>query len=233
MNILSVRSNFAYEQCMRAGRERLLVHFPKTEFFYPQLSIVTGQKSPPGFSTEFKIVLFLAVVLLSASLAFFIRGLGHQIEQIERGFKDHPVAFGSALDPVSVTVTATLCDDNHRGTRWLERKAPTTTWIPSVETTQVSTASSITPFVIAPSRTDTKRPETTSSLTLSAVEEGVALSSGSSIAGEESGLLPMHHIISVYWPTYDWRTTLEKVLETVDVAWQIFRKVYHYPLDPP
>ena len=218
---------------MRTGRERLLLHFAKAEFFYPQLSIVTGQRSRTGSSTGFKILLFLAVVLLSAGLAFFIHGLGHQIERIEQGFKDHSVVY-DPVDPVSVTVTTTLCDDNHRGTWWLEHKLPTATWTPSPETIRLRTASSITPSFIAPSRTDASRPETTSSLTLSAVEEEVASPSGSSIVDEESkSLLPMHHIISVYWPTYDWRVTLEKVMETVDVAWQIFRKVYHYPLDPP
>jgi len=222
---------------MRTGGERLLLHFAKAEFFYPQLSIVTGQslaRAPTGSSTGFKILLFMTAVLLSAGLAFFIHGLGHQIERIERGFNDRPVVFGSA-DPVSVTVTTTLCDDTHRGTWWLEHKLPTTTWTPSTEATQLRTASSITSSFIAPSRTDAARLETTSSLTFSAVEE-VASPSGSSIADEESkGLLPMHHIFSVYWPIYDydWRRTLEKVMESVDVAWQIFRKVYHYPLDPP
>ena len=220
---------------MKTERERLLIHFAKAEFFYPQLSIVTGQRPPSGSSTGFKILLLLTVVLLSAGLAFFLHGLGHQIGRIEQGFKNHPVVFGS-VDPPSVTVTTTLCDDHHRGMWWMEHKLPTTTWTSSLETTQLRTVSSITPSFIAPTRTDATRSETTSSLTLSAVEEEVASSFGSSmtIVDEESqGLLPIHHIISMYWPTYDWRTTLEKVMETVDVAWQIFRKVYHYPLDPP
>lgn len=45
--------------------------------------------------------------------------------------------------------------------------------------------------------------------------------------------LPIQHILNFTWPVHDFHMAVDTVLKTVDKVWQMFRKVYHYPLDPP
>jgi hypothetical protein len=50
---------------------------------------------------------------------------------------------------------------------------------------------------------------------------------------EDYALLPWQYMLSFSWPGDDLRATFDKVMETLETIWEIFRKVYHYPLDPP
>jgi hypothetical protein len=53
---------------------------------------------------------------------------------------------------------------------------------------------------------------------------------------EHYGLIPLHNLLTSSWSEqhkYVLKQVLEKVINTVEVVWNIFRKVYHYPLDPP
>jgi hypothetical protein len=53
---------------------------------------------------------------------------------------------------------------------------------------------------------------------------------------ERYGLMPVDNLFSFTWPDEyadSLKRTLAKVVGTMEVVWNIFRKVYHYPLDPP
>jgi len=46
----------------------------------------------------------------------------------------------------------------------------------------------------------------------------------------------LHNMFGSTWSEqhkYALKQALEKVVATMEVVWNIFRKVYHYPLDPP
>ena len=50
------------------------------------------------------------------------------------------------------------------------------------------------------------------------------------------GLVPLHNMFTSWWSDqheYIPKQVLEKLIATMEVVWSIFRKVYHYPLDPP
>jgi hypothetical protein len=58
-----------------------------------------------------------------------------------------------------------------------------------------------------------------------------------SVHGEHNALLPLEHPL-LLWPIrFDLPFTREQALEAVEhgvsVAWQILRRLYHFPLDPP
>jgi hypothetical protein len=53
---------------------------------------------------------------------------------------------------------------------------------------------------------------------------------------ENYGLVPLRDIFISWWSDqekYVPKQVLEKLINTIEVVWNIFRKVYHYPLDPP
>ena len=53
---------------------------------------------------------------------------------------------------------------------------------------------------------------------------------------ENYGLVPFHNMFISWWSDrhkYVPQQVLEKLIDTIEVVWSIFRKVYHYPLDPP
>ena len=53
---------------------------------------------------------------------------------------------------------------------------------------------------------------------------------------ENYGVIPLYDMFAFSWSEqhkYVLKQVLEKVIDTVEVVWNIFRKVYHYPLDPP
>lgn len=58
-----------------------------------------------------------------------------------------------------------------------------------------------------------------------------------SVHGEHGALLPLEHPF-LLWPVrFELPFTTEQALEVVEhgfsVAWQILRRLYHFPLDPP
>ena len=53
---------------------------------------------------------------------------------------------------------------------------------------------------------------------------------------EDYGLIPLRNMFASSWTDQHkvvLKQVLEKVIVTIDVVWDVFRKVYHYPLDPP
>jgi hypothetical protein len=55
--------------------------------------------------------------------------------------------------------------------------------------------------------------------------------------GEYNALLPLEHL-PLLWPVnFELPFTREQALEAIEhslgVAWQILRRLYHFPLDPP
>ena len=53
---------------------------------------------------------------------------------------------------------------------------------------------------------------------------------------EKYALLPPQYMYDAWpkiWLEFDYRLALEKVADGLGVMWEILRKAYHYPMDPP
>jgi hypothetical protein len=86
----------------------------------------------------------------------------------------------------------------------------------------------------------TRLPEWTSFSTQSSLpwhraEDALANEPSESIL-ENYELAPFYDMFTSWWSDqhkYVPKQVLEKLIDTMEAIWSIFRKVYHYPLDPP
>jgi hypothetical protein len=98
------------------------------------------------------------------------------------------------------------------------------------------TATDVLPLIVT-----TRLPEWTSFSTQSSLpwhrgEEDALIDEPSGSILENYGLVPFHNMFTSWWSDqhkYVPKQVLEKLIDTMEVIWSIFRKVYHYPLDPP
>ena len=92
---------------------------------------------------------------------------------------------------------------------------------------------------ILPITATTRLPEWTSLSTQSSLPwhmaEDALLDEPSGSILEYYGLVPFHNMFTTWWSDQKYvpKQVLEKLIDTMEVIWSIFRKVYHYPLDPP
>lgn len=134
-----------------------------------------------------------------------------------------------------MTVTTTLYGS--AGTRWWFGEQPITeTSVASSTHTVVPSSSAVlsspviegtvttTPTILHSSYHDTSTTETS----LSNMPSQLILKS--------FGLVPIENMFTFTWSDEHLETikyALEKVIGTMESVWNLFRKVYHYPLDPP
>lgn len=67
-------------------------------------------------------------------------------------------------------------------------------------------------------------------------EEDALIDEPSESILENYGLVTFHNMFTSWWSDqhkYVPKQVLEKLIDTMEVIWNIFRKVYHYPLNPP
>ena len=93
---------------------------------------------------------------------------------------------------------------------------------------------------VPPLTVTTRLPEWTSFSTQSSLPwhgaEDALIDEPSGSILENYGLVPFHNMLTSWWSDqhkYVPKQVLEKLIDTMEVIWSIFRKVYHYPLDPP
>jgi hypothetical protein len=91
---------------------------------------------------------------------------------------------------------------------------------------------------VLPTTVTTRLPEWTSFSTKSSysAEEDALIDEPSGSILENYGLVPFHNMFTSWWSDqhkYVPKQVLEKLMDTMEIIWSIFRKVYHYPLDPP
>lgn len=143
----------------------------------------------------------------------------------------------SWTDVLPFTMTTTV-HDNTATSRWsdnsCEETIPADMWSTS-RPSPSPTATDIPPITVT-----TRLPEWTSFSTQSTlpwhVEEDALIDEPSGSILENYGLVPFHNMFTSWWSDqheYVPKQVLEKLIDTMEVIWSIFRKVYHYPLDPP
>ena len=137
------------------------------------------------------------------------------------------------------TMTTTI-HDNMATSRWsgescgdIGETIPVDMWSTSLP--------SPSPMTDVLSITATRLPEWTSFSTQSSLpwhraEEDALIDEPSGSILEKYGLVPFHNLFTSWWSDQHKHVpnqVLEKLIDAMEVIWSIFRKVYHYPLDPP
>lgn len=141
---------------------------------------------------------------------------------------------------VPFTTTTTIHDNKATG-RWSGDSCGD-----SVETIPVDMWSTSRPNPsptadVLPITVTTRLPEWTSFSTQSSLpwhgaEEDALIDEPSWSILENYGLVTFQNMFTSWWSDqhkYVPKQVLEKLIDTMEVIWSIFRKVYHYPLDPP
>jgi hypothetical protein len=206
------------------------------ELFHPWLTL-TLHPSPHShhlstsslISKSLSFVVKTAPTILSLILLLCLIGLGTEIRLMKRSLQTCSTLNGPGWDeapppaPETVTVTSTLHPPSH--SKWWFGE--TTTSPTPITSTNDWTPQSSSTFPSDVPINNLAQTHTTAEL--SSISGGIY-----------NGLLPFNMMnISLYpWLTAfelppPAQIVLDKVLEGLGVFWQVVRKVYHYPLDPP
>ncbi|KAG1756345.1 uncharacterized protein EDB91DRAFT_1041529 [Suillus paluster] len=235
LDLHSLRSNLAHQQVSQQGSK--LYHYILEEMFTPTLSLKIQPRVPRFHisvrflmkSFQFMIwmtpaILVLVVLLnLGAEFRHMRHSLDRRMPLRDPAWHDHPQA---SIETVFITTT-------------IYAPAPTK---PSVGYTTPSTSSSTSASVMEASssahtavRSSASPP--TSRLSPGTVTEKVTPTPTPTSPPDENSL-SLIHVLPFSWPLkLDLppvaQQTVDTVLEGFAVVWQVFRRVYHYPLDPP
>lgn len=243
--ITSVQSNLEHQHT--GGDHHELRQFGLREFFYSQIRahIVPqappprrGKEAPPWSSppTLFRATAYATPAVLSLILFILLLGVHHDLGRLrtslDRCGGGGPYYWANnpaAGVPTVTTVTATVVSSRPTGSGG----AADPEWDPDLESPTAAAASdapgrssptSVTMIDVTsphPTKGDRARPP----------------SGETSVHGEHDALLPMERPL-ILWPLrLEFPFTREQALEVVEhslsVAWDILRRLYHFPLDPP
>ncbi|KAF9566322.1 hypothetical protein CPC08DRAFT_814891 [Agrocybe pediades] len=241
LEIASLRSNFDYHYSSPKGNR--LLRFSMDEFSQPQLSLtirhpdVQHSISKSGFSRYVALTwsLLLAIIILLYHHSLDVHKLQTaneaQLDMLDV-WKDIP----------TFTVTTTVFGNTE--TNWcaggqhptVNQVTASPTANPEKITTPTTTVTNFSPNIefMTASTADVAQP--TSEPSQHDPMKDTSLTSNSlRTVLEKFGLIPLERLISSW--ADDQADLLgrvsEKVKGTVEVVWNIFRKMYHYPLDPP
>jgi hypothetical protein len=241
-----VQSNLEHEQTR--GDHRRLRQFGLREFFYCQIRVhivpLTRLPKPaswlsPSKSTFLRATTHSAPAVLSLILLVLLLGMYKDLGRLHTSLDrcGTPGPNWNAAAP-SVTVTATVVSHHYATststtalhTDWNRDSAST---FPDSDSDPDGSARSAPGFV---TMIDITSPPLTNQ-----GERGRAAhppSGETSTHGEHNALLPIDRI-PLLWPPirFELPFTREQAVEAVEhglsVAWQILRRLYHFPLDPP
>ncbi|TBU42065.1 hypothetical protein BD309DRAFT_1081657 [Dichomitus squalens] len=251
-NVTSCETNLSHEQLTEQGRK--LSHYSMGEYFYPKLvltflpstpEVAQVQHSQSWWSWTQLLTVLLAVV--TALLAINLRQTQLQLSDALRsgsihdqdhaaGFKEMP-HIPDAVETITITATTTVVasPSKESPTRWYYPHAGSPQEMENDGQTRVAEASSLPsmPSSDAPIPATPQIPTLTPTPVPSPLDEGA--------------LVPLHYFLNplsirLELPKIDFsqfqlpdsaNATLHQVLQSLGTVYQLFRKVLHYPLDPP
>jgi hypothetical protein len=229
LEISSLLSNLTHKHYFSNGRR--LLHYSMDELFYPQLSLIVQPAAPRPvmkhtIPNSLKLITRTVPTLLTLILLFCLIKLGSDIRQMKRALESYSTVMGSGGEeiPEPITITTTVHASSH--SKWWFGEA---------------TLSSIT------SATPTSSANVWSPQTSPAYQSGAEISasitmplddeSSQSSHPENGDLIPFIKFPFPWLVDFELSTAAyaaaDKIIEGLGVVWQVFRKVYHYPLDPP
>jgi hypothetical protein len=198
------------------------------ELFYPRLYLTVQPAQPhllnwaPNFISKYlRIITGTAPTLLSLILLFLLISLGSEMQQMKRSLEACSATMGGWEDtsePLTITTTVHASSN----TKWWFGEAPITPSPPSATPSKSANLWSppTSPAYLISAKTSASKPT-------SSVDE---LNSGS----QSSDLA-----LIIEWPFDNFslplaaQVAIEKVIDGLGAIWRVFRRVYHYPLDPP
>ncbi|THG99822.1 hypothetical protein EW026_g2589 [Hermanssonia centrifuga] len=226
---LTVKSNFTHQQSSSAGLR--LLHYSLPEFFYPNMKIAITPAAASRTQSSMSGWLALAVIAcmiptVVALLAIADKQvLGAELAQVQHALDNCNAALEGAavIVPETITETRTMTTTIHTASPsqhkwWSSPDSSSETDSPAVPTMLPSPSTS----TAIPTLTPTVPPKT--------------------LSPTETSLLPIRDL-PFLWPIrFDIpsleipeaaRSTAAAVMRGIGMAWHVFRKVLHYPLDPP
>jgi len=236
--MVTLESNFAHQQKSPGGYK--LLHYSLDQFFTPTLSLIIEQHSSRiriGWLSLGKLSLLFLWIFPTILVSNLLVNLGTEFKHMRQSLDhfavsdfDHGKVPAPSTETIFVTTTvfppppsATIDTDN------VNNQSTTTPFTPSV--------SNNTPAPTEPAPTMSSLLTSDRSQTDSTTFTSIPTPSSPSRLSENS-------LISIPVLPFEWskirvdfppaaRETVDKVLGGLGVVWQIFRKAYHYPLDPP
>ncbi|KAF8892442.1 hypothetical protein BD779DRAFT_1509107 [Infundibulicybe gibba] len=205
INLTSLHSNLRHRQPTQTG-DRLL-NYSMKEFFYPCLTVVVKKKA--NYSSWVMKLLTLSMWMLILAGFISLHHLRTEIRQLGNIVMDHSTAITSGWNSPSETLTVTTIVYMTTATPVISHHPETSTEVTLPTPLRAAPSVALVP-------TDTTR-------------------TSQSTTTPTYALIPIKNTISLLWAEHDMElvhVALDKVMKTVDIIWQICRKVYHYPLDP-
>jgi len=234
--MVTLQSNLAHQQKSPEGYK--LLHYSLDQFFTPTLSLTIERYScriRVGRLSLGKLSLLFLWIFPVILVSMLLINLGTEIKHMRQSLDplvvrrfDHSMSPAPSIETIFITTTvfppspsATIDADNVNS-----------------QTTSASFTSSVT--IIAAASTD-PTPSTSTTGDRSQTDTTTLASTATPIS---SPRLSENSLVQVPALTFEWskiridfppaaRKTVDRVLGSLGIVWQVFRKAYHYPLDPP
>ena len=234
-----MRSNFHYHQPLPTGSR--LLQYSLEEFSQPQLSLtirkaVSRTRTPP-LGVGWWFILTWAILSI---ICLWMYNMRLDMRQSAIASDNYFSLIDSWTD-VPFIMTTTI-HDNTATRRWSGNSCEDSGETIPVDMWSTSRPSpSPTATDVPPPTVTTRLPEWTSfsaqsSLPWQRAEKDALVDESSGSILENYDLVSFHNIFTSWWSDqhkYVAKHVLEKLIDTMEVIWSVFRKVYHYPLDPP
>lgn len=229
---IALRSNLRHRQDSR------LLHYSMEEHFDPQVTLTLRWTSIAQTSSLTVFGWFLIITWL----LFFLGIIGnfhlrYEVKELKLHFETVSNSIASEWTdrrtqaPVTVTTTVYSTGTSSRwwfGEATVDSNTLTPTPFPSLLPFAASSQSAVTPTALT-SELPRERPDfDPRELNSNSISPALEKSHW-----EAYSLRPFHHILPFTWPNDDIHTAVRKIFTTMETIWQLFKKVYHYPLDPP
>ena len=233
--MVTLQSNFAHQQKF-PDRYRLL-HYSLDEFFTPTLSLTIERYSSRirmGWLSLGKLLLLFLWIFPAVLVSILLINLGTEFKHMRQSL-DRFVVRGFDHDKIPAPSTETIFI--------------TTTVFPPPSATidaghvnsQTTTASFISSVSVIPAVSTDPTPSTSSTGDRSETDTTTLISMPTPISSprlSDNSLIPTPALafewskIRIDFPPAA-RKSVDRVLGSLGIVWQMFRKAYHYPLDPP
>ncbi|TFK54657.1 hypothetical protein OE88DRAFT_1642017 [Heliocybe sulcata] len=224
-DILSMESNLTHQQSNVRGRR--LLRYSMEELFCPGLTIdiiSTRQTSPLSGLKSTRSVMVTVPAVVCLILLICLLTANSELRQLRRslGKCSASLELEAAPDPVTVTYTQTVLI-NTQSHRWFAAPTSATLRIDQILEPPVPPPTNSSPGDMREGNSTPSMPTSASSITH---------------AASTTYAIVRSHPIHFKWPEeYDLhsagRATMDAVAGGLGVVWQLLRRVYHYPLDPP
>jgi hypothetical protein len=234
--MVTLQSNFAHQQ-KSPDRYRLL-HYSLDQFFTPTLSLTIEQYNSRirmGWLSLGKLLLLFLWIFPIVLVSILLINLGTEFKHMRQSL-DHFVVRGFDHDEIpapsteTIFITTTVFPPSPSATIDADNVNSQTTTALFTSSMSIIPAASIGLMPSTPSTGDRSQTDTTTLISIPTPISSPRLS--------ENSLVPVSAL------TFEWskiridfppaaRESVDRVLESLGIVWQMFRKAYHYPLDPP